>query len=203
MTGPEGFPGPGGGVGPTGPMGPTGPAGGSGFNATVLTGGNLGHTIASAAGAQIDQSAGSLTDLFVGIANGASATSQPSVDVELPGAGANCTAQGGTAGSTTSGTLEQLFVRTDVAPGAPQTYNVAVCVNDICSATFQCTIPSGGTTCATCNGGVVPCAGNPGPQLTVNDCDKVSLDIVPSQPGGTKADVSYSMIFKQLVPAAP
>ncbi|MFZ1887605.1 MAG: hypothetical protein WAU33_06210 [Candidatus Binataceae bacterium] len=143
-TGPVGI------VGPTGPVGAQGPVGADGAqgatgptgiqgiqgiagdNTSILTGGNLGQTIGAARAIQFVADRDT-TPLFLGPGDGASNSSQNSVSVPVP-----------------AGTLSNLNVVLDHAPGSLANptygYTVTVCDNSVCDGPI-CEIVGTSTAC--------------------------------------------------------
>ncbi|MGB6554984.1 MAG: hypothetical protein WBE78_15955 [Candidatus Binataceae bacterium] len=134
-TGPIGLQGP---VGDPGPQGATGPAGIAGIqgvagdNTSILAGGNLGQTIGAARAIQFSANR-NVTPLFLGPGDGASFTSQNSVSVPVQ-----------------AGTLSNLNVTLDHAPGSLANptfgYVVTVCDNSVCGGP-TCEIAGISTAC--------------------------------------------------------
>lgn len=136
--------------GATGPAGPQGIAGTPGDNISTLSGGNLGQTIGSARLIQFT-SIRDVTPLYLGPGDGASFSSQNSVSVPVP-----------------AGTLTNLNVTLDHAPGTlafpTREYDVTVCDNSVC----------GGPVCAIV--GISTGCVATGTQ-TYNDGDAISLKV--------------------------
>ncbi|HUY37699.1 MAG TPA: hypothetical protein VMV13_02660 [Candidatus Binataceae bacterium] len=121
-TGPiglQGAQGPQGAQGATGPVGPQGIQGVAGDNTSILSGGNLGQTIGAARAIQFSANR-DVTPLYLGPGDGASNSSQSSVSVPVP-----------------AGTLSNLNVALDHAPGSSANptygYTITVCDNAACS----------------------------------------------------------------------
>lgn len=162
VIGPQGPTGPTGIVGPTGliglpglqglqgPQGATGPTGiqgipgAAGDETSVISGGTLGETIGLANGIKFSP----VGVDFLGPGNGASSTSPNSVAVPVP-----------------AGTLSNLTVVLDTAPGPVSSgrgYVITVCQNSVCTGP-TCTISGISTTCTA-----------PGTQA-YNDADTIVL----------------------------
>ena len=186
-------------AGPTGPIGatgPTGPTGGTGvtgpnaFNTSILTGGNLGINVASAAGNRLGNA---LQTWFLGAGNGMD-LQQLSEDVPLPGSWALGAPPTLTAAPAT---LSNLLVRVTVPPGGGDAYTFTVCVNDVCTQPLMCNIAGDAATI----GGGAECS-DTSHTVMINNGDQVSIQVTQVQGGIgsdplSTADVSWSMLFRR------
>lgn len=219
VPGPDGLIGPNGATGPTGPTGPpgltgiqgatgvvgptgergetgpTGPSGPDGFNATVLTGGNLGLDVATGSGNELGE-AGVLW--FLGAGNGMDAV-QSSEDIPLPGSWQKVGLAGSSGGGAAAGTLSNLLVRVTAPPGSTDAFVFAVCVNDVCNipTTLTCAIAGSGTTIT--NGNV---CSDTVDTVSINNSDQVSIQVtqVLGPVGGlplNPSQVSWSMLYSR------
>jgi Collagen triple helix repeat (20 copies) len=196
-TGPPGLTGLVGATGATGPtgltgvVGPTGATGPAAFNTSVLTGGNLGFNVASAAGNRLGGSPA--TVWFLGAGNGMD-LQQISEDIPLPGSWQPIPPAPGAA----SAMLSQLEVRVTAPPGSGNAWTFKVCVNDNCSipGALSCFITgptvAGGFTCSDLSHTV-----------SIANADQVSIQVTQVSalpPIGSPlnpADVSWSMLFSR------
>lgn len=138
IVGPTGLIGLQGAQGDAGPQGATGPAGIAGIqgvagdNTSILAGGNLGETIGAARGIQFT-AIRDVVPLYLGPGDGASFLSQNSVSVPVQ-----------------AGTLSNLDVTLDTAPGSLANptfgYVITVCDNSVCGGP-TCEIAGISTTC--------------------------------------------------------
>jgi len=178
-TGPTGV------QGPTGAQGGTGPTGPNAFNTSILTGGNLGIDVATAAGNQLG---GSALTYFLGPANGMD-LQQLSEDVPLPGSWQPAPPASG----ATFAQLSQLRVHVTKPPGSDgdEFLIFTVCINDNCVQPLSCTID---TPASNDSAGGAECS-NLG-SLSISNSDQVSIQVTQSAaPAGT--EVSWSMLFRR------
>lgn len=198
-TGPTGSTGPVGSIGPAGAPGPQGPAGAvgatggsgnpgtagsSGDNLVTLTGSNFAGTDFPGVGEEFDFDSNSSipgtgnTPFYYGPGNqvsSASGTSLASESVPLP-----------------AGTLSNLVVQVDEAPGTDQSYTFETCINaatsGVCNGNIVCTISGTAQSCTSATATDV-----------ISDGDVVAIEAIGTA-NSASADVSWSMNLQLQTP---